>query len=69
MNCILHGKLNGRIVERYGTKQRFARCLGITPTTLGRKLNGKAQWKPKEIARICELLTIGKNEIGEYFFT
>lgn len=69
MKLVRYSKLNGRIVEKYGTKQRFARCIGITPTTLGRKLNGEAQWKPKEIDKICVLLNIAKTEITEYFFT
>jgi hypothetical protein len=63
-----YAKLDGLIVERYGTRGKFADDLGVTLTTLGRKINGKSAWKPKEIERSCDLLKIDKLDIPAYFF-
>lgn len=62
-------KLDGRIVEKFGTRGHFADALGITLTSLGRKLNGKSKWKSREIEKACELLTISNENIHVYFFT
>ena len=61
-------KLDGLITERYGTRGRFAEALGITLTSLGRKMNGKSKWKTREIEMSCNLLDIASIDIALYFF-
>ena len=61
-------ELKGTIVAKYGTLGLFAKELGMTLTTLGRKLNGKSTWKQKEIELSCKLLEIPKEKIQYYFF-
>lgn len=61
-------KLNGRIVERFGTQYNFAIAMGVSERTLSLKLNSKVDWKSSEIMKIKELLEIDENEIPVYFF-
>lgn len=63
-----YAKLKGRIKEKYGTQEDFAKAIGITPTTISFKINGKAKWQQDEIVEAARLLGISKNEIVEYFF-
>ena len=62
-------KLDGLIVEKFGTRGKFAVALGITLTSLGKKLNGKSRWKSREIEAACTLLDIHTEAIPIYFFT
>lgn len=63
-----YAKLKGRIKEKYGTQEDFAKAMGLTPTTFSFKINGKAKWKQDEIIKAVELLEISQDEIVEYFF-
>lgn len=62
-------KLKGRIVEKYGTMQRFASVFGIFQGTLGKKLDGRSYWDQAEIHRAAELLDVAPEEIPLFFFT
>ena len=62
-------KLRGKIIEQFGTLDKFSQRLGTTSTTLGRKLSGKSEWTQREITKSCELLGIPANELTDYFFT
>lgn len=62
-------KLRGRIVEKYGSYAAFFRLLNITDIQASKKLNGKAQFRPKDIIQWSRLLDIGSQDIGVYFFT
>ena len=64
-----YSKLNGRIVEKYGTKARFAAALGLSEHSLSKKLTGQTHFKQPEISRACELLDIPDACVHEYFFT
>lgn len=64
-----YAKLKGRIIEKYGTQEDFAKAIGLTPTTFSFKINGKSSWKNDEIAKAAELLEISPNEIVEFFLT
>lgn len=63
-------KLQGRIVEKYGTRGAFAADLGFTESALSNRLNNKVPFDPEEIYRIClpEHLDIVPKEIHLYFF-
>lgn len=63
-----YSKLKGRIREKYGNQEDFANAIGLTPTTISFKINGKAKWRQDEIVKAAKLLEISKNEIVEYFF-
>jgi len=62
-------KLTGRIVAEYGSRQAFAKAMGITKGSLSNKLNNKAGFSGADIRCCCELLSIKPEEIGAYFFT
>lgn len=63
-----YSKLRGRIVEKCGSIDNFAKKIDVTPTTVGRKLSEKSEWSQGEIIKACEVLDISANEIAAYFF-
>lgn len=64
-----YSKLRGKIVEKYGSQQEFAKALSISENTLSLKLNNKVRFTSDDIIQISDLLDIDKNEVGIYFFT
>lgn len=60
--------LKGRIVQKFGTQQRFAKHLGKTEQTITAKLNGRAQFSQNDIIEWSNALGIEAAEVGEYFF-
>lgn len=62
-------KLKGRIIEKYGTQGKFAEILGLTETSVSRKMNMNTSFSTDDIIKWSELLEIPKEDIGEYFFT
>lgn len=65
----MYAKLRGAIRERFGSECVLAVKLGMNPVTLSKKLNGKADWKKKEIERTLEYLVIPRSEVYDYFFS
>lgn len=63
-----YSKLKGRIIEKYGTQENFAKAIGKTQTTTSFKINGKRLWNQEEIIKAIELLDLSKDDIVEYFF-
>lgn len=63
-----YNKLRGRIVEKYGTQEKFAEALGITKQWLSVKMTGKSPFNQKEMRQWCDLLDIPDDEISNYFF-
>ena len=63
-----YNKLRGRIVEMYGTQERFAEALGMTKQGLSLKMTGKTEFSPRDMNRWCELVNIPKEQIVDYFF-
>lgn len=64
-----YSKLAGKIKECFDTQAKFAKALGISERSLSLKINCHKGWKQSEILRACELLSIGLEQINEYFFT
>lgn len=64
-----YNKLRGRIIEKYGTQEKFAEALDITKQWLSAKMTGKRPFNQIEIKQYCSLLDIPDNEISDYFFT
>ena len=63
-----YSKLEGRIVEKFSTRENFAKSLGITTKSISEKLNNKTIWKQPEIFKAMELLSISGEDIELYFF-
>lgn len=63
-----YAALRGRIVEKYGTQQDFCEALGMSPTTVSKKMTGQTGFSQKDIERWCKLLDIRLDEIGRFFY-
>ena len=63
-----YSKLNGRIIEKFGTRRAFAKALDRSERTLSLKLNSKIYFSQGEIMKAVELLNLPKDEIQTYFF-
>ena len=64
-----YAKLKGRIVEKFGTQDRFAECVGISTTSMSNKLTCKTGLSQNDIIQWCGILEIPVADIGPYFFT
>lgn len=64
-----YAKLKGKIIEKYGSQGKFAEQVGLSETSMSKKLNYKSGFSQDEIEMWSELLDIERNEYGEYFFT
>lgn len=64
-----YSKLNGRIVEKCGTKKNFASKMGLTERSVSLKLNNKRPFNQEDIDRSMGVLSILPEEIGVYYFT
>lgn len=63
-----YSKLKGRIIEKFGKQENFAKAFGVSTATISKKLNNKTYWDNPEIAKVVELLEISPDEINDYFF-
>ena len=62
-------RLRGKIVERYGTQERFAKeILGIRPATLTEKMQGRSEWSQGEIAKAIDALDLTPGDAFAIFF-
>lgn len=62
-------KLRGRIIEKFGTQEKFAKEIGISETALSKKMQCKTGISQSDICLWSKLLGISPNDYGEYFFT
>ena len=63
-----YSKLRGKIREIFNTEERFAKEMNLSTVSLSFKLNGKREWTQQEINRACEILSLEREDIPEYFF-
>ena len=63
-----YSKLLGRLKEKSLTQEKFAELMGMSGTTLSKKLNGKSEWTQAEMNKACEILEINPEEIPVYCF-
>lgn len=68
MPSIDYSKLLGKLKEKGITQEKLAELIGVQAPTLSLKLNNKATFKHNEIGKICVILNIPAEEIGNYFF-
>lgn len=61
-------KLAGRIVEKYGSRCKFAEVCGITKASMTKKLQGTMGITFSDIVNWSELLEIPYKDIPKYFF-
>gem|GEM_PF-1138909 len=61
-------KLNGRIVEKYGTRRAFAESIKLNEAVLSQKLNGNSRFTQDEITFFRNVLDICKEDVNDYFF-
>ena len=64
-----YSKLRGRIVEKFGTQQAFAKALGVSARTLSLKMNNRIPFGQGEIDSAITLLDATPQDIKAYFFT
>ena len=64
-----YSKLLGRIKEVCGSQAAFAGRIMLSERVISLKLNSKRDWRQDEIRRACEILSIEKEEIPQYFFS
>ena len=62
-------KVFGRMAELGMTQRGLAEAIKMGRSQLNLKLNGKYAFKQSEIEKICNVLQIPVEEIGNYFFT
>lgn len=65
-----YNKLEGRIVEKFGSRRAFAEAYGVSENTMSRKLNGKTSFSTSDIIKMSsvDLLDIPAEQYHEYFF-
>ncbi len=64
-----YSKLKGRIVEKCGNQANFTSKMGISHTSMNKKLNNKVQFTQEDIEKAVEILGLEKKDISLYFFT
>lgn len=62
-------KLRGRMVEKNVSSKDLADRIGMANTALSLRLNGKRQFRLKEVEQIVSALDIPADQIAAYFFT
>ena len=62
-----YAPLCNAIRQKFRTMRAFADAIGMHPSTLSAKLNGKTQWAFWEVAKSCEVLGIPLAEAAHYF--
>lgn len=62
-------KLEGRIVEKFGTREAFARALGKSVVIVSKKLNNRSNFSRSAMLEWSSLLDISTDEMGMFFCT
>lgn len=62
-------KLAGRIVEKFGTRRKFAEAVGLSESAVSYKLNGRVKISAEDIYLWSseDLLDIPAEMIGDFF--
>ena len=61
-------KLRGRIIEKYGSQEQFAKALGISSTAMSLKMTGKNGFSQRDIVKWSNLLDIDLHDVGDYYY-
>lgn len=63
-----YSKLLGRIREKGFTQDSLAAEIPMDRSVLSLRLNNKRPFRTGEMERICQILDIPFEDVGEYFF-
>jgi len=63
-----YDKLRGRIVEKFGSQDAFAKALGVSKQSVSKKMNGKTMFDQRDILGWSQLLDINLDEISAFYF-
>lgn len=63
-----YSKLKGRIVEKCGSQEEFAKRMGLSTHSVSTKLQGKSMFKQCEIQKAVSVLSLDERDIHKYFF-
>jgi len=63
-----YNKLRGRIVEKYGSQEKFSNAVGISSVAISKKMRSITGFSQDDIVRWSALLDIDLKEVSEYFF-
>lgn len=63
-----YSKLKGRIVEKCGNQQNFAKMMGLSERTISLKLNNERKFNQLDIDKAMNILDIPLDEMKDYFF-
>lgn len=64
-----YNKLRGRIVEKYGSQNKFADRIGLSKQSVSLKMNGKTEFSQNDIDVWANALDIEREQYADYFFT
>ena len=63
-----YSKLKGRIIEKFGSQEAFAKKIERSVVSVSKKMNGKSSFTRNDIILWAKELDIPVSEIGDYFF-
>lgn len=63
-----YANLLGKMRSKRLTQSDVAKKIGVSATTLNKKLRGHTDFTQSEICGICEVLGISAEELPDYFF-
>lgn len=63
-----YSKLRGRIVEMYGSQREFSKAVNLSEQSITAKLNSRSDFSQDDIIQWSNVLQIGLDDIGPYFF-
>ncbi len=61
--------LKGKIKEKFGTQEAFAKSLGISGVSLSAKLNNRVEFTQAEMIKTCEILVVPIENIPIFFYS
>ncbi len=64
-----YNKLRGRIVEKFGSQDKFAEAINLSRNSVSKKMNCQSGFSQNDIVVWSALLDIEPIEYGEYFFS
>lgn len=64
-----YSMLRGRIVEKYGSAQKFSDALGKSNVTISRKLQGLSEFSQSDIEEWSDFLEISSKDYASFYFT
>jgi transcriptional regulator with XRE-family HTH domain len=63
-----YSKLRGKIRECGYTMEQFAAAIGISPSSLTRKIANTTDFTQSQVVRACSVLKIPYEDLEHYFF-